>query len=558
MDHGKTTLMDFIRGSAIALSEPGKITQTIGATVVPIESIKKTCGELSKKLGRDIQIPGLLFIDTPGHEAFTTLRKRGGAISDIAVLVVDVNEGFQQQTEESLNFLKEFRTPFVVAATKIDRLMGWRPIENGCLYKSMNEQGKRTLDELEEKIYRIVGKLGAFGFQSERYDRVSDFTKQVAIVPVSGVTGEGVPDLLMMLVGLAQRFLKRTLEVTEGEGRGTILEVKEVKGLGTTIDVILYDGSISKGDYLVIGGGKTIETRIKALLQVKPLKESRYEKDFIPVDSISAAAGIKISAPGIEGAIAGSPIRTVKNEKDVGKVREEVKQEVEEVEMETDAEGIMLKADALGRLEALIKILKSKAMPIKSAHVGNVSRYDVVEMKSAKEPIIFAFGVKVPAEIETFAKDEGVRIFSSDVIYHILAEYEKWVADKKSRAVDAILASTPRPGQIKVLPGYVFRQKNPAVFGVEVLKGTIKTGASMRNGKEVVGEIKEMQSQGENIQQASIGEKVAVSMNGVVVGKTIKEGDVLDVNLTEQDILKLRKALHKLRSDEKELLEGMI
>ena len=323
VDSGKTTLLDKIRGSAVAPGEAGGITQHIGASEIPIKNILGICGDLVKKMGVDVKIPGLLFIDTPGHEAFTTLRKRGGGIADLAILIIDINEGFQPQTSESLMFLKEFKTPFVVAATKIDRILGWRS-ENMCFLPNFKEQDERAQNEIEEKIYRIIGQLGEKGLKSERYDRVDDFAKEICIVPVSGVTGEGIPDLLMVLTGLAQKYLEKRLEVSEEMGKGTILEVREFKGLGTTIDVILYDGVINKGDTLVIGGKEMVTTNVKALLKPEPLKEMRVEKMFRQVEQVSAATGVKISAPNLENVIAGSPVRFVTDGKDVEKARRDI------------------------------------------------------------------------------------------------------------------------------------------------------------------------------------------------------------------------------------------
>ena len=283
VDHGKTTLLDAVRGTAVVKAEAGAITQHISSSYIPIEIFKKICGKLLDSLKIEIEMPGLLFIDTPGHEAFTTLRKRGGAIADLAILVIDINEGFRPQTDESLDFLKQFRTPFVVAATKIDKIPGWIPRSGACFLESFKEQGQRAQDELERKIYMTAGQLGERGFQAERFDRVKDFAKQVSIVPLSGITGEGIPDLLVVLAGIAQRYLKGRLEVTPGEGKGAVLEVKEFRGMGTTIDVILYDGEIKRGDYLIIGGstsGDVITTRVKALLQPEPLKDIRIAVSY--------------------------------------------------------------------------------------------------------------------------------------------------------------------------------------------------------------------------------------------------------------------------------------
>ncbi len=555
VDHGKTTLLDKIRGTAVVKTEPGLITQYISASYIPTDVIHGLCGDMLKRLKIKLEIPGLLCIDSPGHEAFTTLRKRGGSIADLAILVVDINEGFMPQTDESLNFLKQFKTPFVVAATKIDKLLGWVIEPNACFLDTYKEQPQRTQDEIEEKLYKIIGQLGEREFQAERFDRVKDFTKQVGVVPVSGVTGEGVPDLLMMVAGIAQKYLHDRLGITPGEGKGTVLEVKEYRGLGTTIDVVMYDGEVNKGDYLVIGGEDTVTTRVKTLLEPAPLKELRMEKDFIQHDSVSAAAGVKIAAPDLENVIAGSPLRAVKNPRDLESAKKEVAKEIAEVVIETDKEGVVLKADTLGSLEALIKSLKDAGLQIRKARVGNITKSDIMEMRSLKEPMMFAFGLKPSQNILKLAEDNNVKVFHSDVIYKLIEDHDKWEKEKKQRKEAILLEKTTRPAKIKILPGCVFRQSKPAVFGIEVLKGTIKPGYTLKIKDKVIGEIKEIQSEGEKVPEAKMGDKVALSMPDVVIGKHVDEGDVLETKLTKDDIQNLEKIKNKLRGDELELLE---
>jgi translation initiation factor 5B len=554
VDHGKTSLLDRVRGTAVARAEPGQITQHISASYVPLDVIKNLCGHSLKKMNIRLTIPGLLFIDSPGHEAFSTLRKRGGSIADIAILVVDMGEGFRPQTDESLGFLKQFKTPFVVAATKIDRLLGWNPQANACFLDTMKEQTDRISAELDGKIYRLAGELEMRGFTAERFDRVSDFSRQVAIVPVSNVTGEGISDLLMVLAGITQKFMSKNLEITPGEGKGTILEVKEYKGLGMTIDIILYDGEICKSDWLVIGGEEIIKTKVKALLEPKALRELREGKDFRQVGSTHAAAGVKIAAPDLEKAIAGMPVRAVRDQKDIGRAIKEVEQEREEVEIETKGDGALLKADTLGSLEALVKSFKDK-VSIRKAKVGTVTKADVMEMKAVKKPMIFSFGLKVPPDVAALAKDNNVQLFSSDVIYTLIEDHEKWAEDSKKRWKERLLAKTSRPGRVKALKGYVFRQSKPAIFGVEVLKGTIKPGSRLEKNGKIVGAVKEIQSQGENLEEVRMGGRAALCMPDVTIGKHVSEGDVLDVFLSNEDRENLGKVRDKLRPDELDLLD---
>lgn len=537
VDHGKTTLLDKIRKTTVTEKEPGLITQHVGCTTIPINTIKKISGELIEKMKIKLEIPGLLILDTPGHEAFTSLRKRGGSCADLTILVVDINEGFQPQTDESLNFIKQFKTPFIVAATKIDKIKGWVKNENKSFTETYFKQPEFVREELDNKLYKLIGQLSERKFETERFDKVKDFRKTIAIVPCSGVTGEGIPELLMVLSGLSQVFLKDKIEITRKNGLGSILEVKELKGLGTTIDVILYDGEIHKGDFLIIGGKEPIVTRIKALLKPQPLKELRVEKQFESLDSVAAACGIKISAPNLENVIAGSPIISVSKEEDIEQAKKELEKEVEAIEFEKAGEGIVLKADTLGSLEALVKMLKDKNIEIKKAEVGDVHRSDIMGIESVDrlKKIVFAFNVSIDAIAKEEAKNREIKIFQNNVIYRLIEDYENWIKEETEKIRKEKLEKITRPGKIQILKGFVFRASNPAIVGVEVLEGMIKNGVKLVKEKEI-GFVKELQKEGETTEKAEKGDKVAVSIEGGVVGRNIKEGDELFVKISKDDL----------------------
>lgn len=537
VDHGKTTLLDKVRGTAVVLAEPGQITQAIGASIIPSDVIKKACGELLEKLKIKLEIPGLLFIDSPGHEAFTSLRKRGSSIADLAILVIDINEGFRPQTDESLNFLKEFKTPFVIAATKIDKIEGWIVNKGSSFLDSFARQTEFVKERLDKKIYGFVGQISQRGFDSERFDRVKDFKKEICIVPCSGITGEGIPELLMVLAGLAQQFLKKELELKKGIGRGTILEIKELRGMGTTADVILYEGEASKGDWLVIGGKEPIVTKIKALLKPAELKELRVEKQFQSVEYITAAAGIKIAAPELEKATAGNPIAICK-EHEIENMRAELKEIAEKIEFEKVGEGIILKADTLGSLEALVHILGQKRVEIKKAEVGPVLHRDIVELESVDrlKKFIFAFNVPVDAAIDKEASDKRIKIIQSDVIYKIIERYDELISKEKEEIKAEKLAKITMPAKIKLLSGFVFRASNPAIVGIEVLAGSIKPGIKLQKAGKEIGIIKAIESEGKAVEKAQKGEKVAISIGGPTVGRQIKEKDQLLSIITKDDL----------------------
>ncbi|WP_456486481.1 translation initiation factor IF-2, partial [Candidatus Alkanophaga liquidiphilum] len=561
IDHGKTTLLDNIRGTAIAQREAGGITQHIGATEIPIGVIKKICGPLLD-VGK-IKVSGLLFIDTPGHQAFTSLRKRGGALADLAVLIVDIMEGFQPQTYESLHILKTFKTPFVVALNKIDRIRGWRSRRKPFVlsYKEQSDEARRLIDE---RFYEVVGTLYDEGFSAERYDRIQDFTKTVAIVPISAKTGEGIPDLLMVLIGLAQRFLEESLRLhVSAEGVGVVLEKKEERGIGTTIDVILYDGTLSVGDTVIIGSiaRSPVVTKVRGLLKPRALREMRAESRFERVRSVTAAAGIKIIAPKLEDVLTGSQLRVVKDETALGDAIRKLQAELEELRIEIAAEGVVVKADTLGALEALASELKRENISIMKAEVGNISRRDVIDAATVKEKnpnlaVVIGFNVDVLPDAKEVAQQNDVPIFLGDVIYKIIEDYVGWVRRRKEEEVRKALEPLIKPGKLMLLPDYVFRQSKPAIVGVRVLGGRIAPGAPlMRADGVAVGSIKGIQDRGNSIPEARQGMEVAVSIVGPTVGRQIKEGDILYVDVPESHIQELKKFADYLTEDEKETLE---
>ena len=558
VDHGKTTLLDYIRGSTVALREAGAITQHIGATEVPIDVIRELCGELLK--GKEFTLPGLLFIDTPGHHAFTTLRKRGGSIADLAILIVDINEGFKPQTYESLMILKQYKTPFIVAVNKIDTITGWRR-EEGTLPERLSKQNDLARSIFEEKIYEIIGTLSEQGFSSDLYTNIRDFSRNVAIIPISAKTGEGIPELLMVLVGLAQRFLEKHLTIEKGPAKGTVLEVKEERGLGTTIDVIIYSGTLRSTDTIAVGTREEpVITKIKALLKPKPLDEIRDPREkFESVEEVHAACGIKISAPDLEDVIPGSPLRVVTQENKDEVIRE-IKEQTE-LHIDLDDEGAVVKADTIGSLEAIVKEAKSRNIKIRKAEVGNVSKRDIVDASATNDPlqrIVLAFNVKILPEAEEEMRNQDVTVIKEDVIYTLMERYEEWVYKKKEEIERAKKEAIPRPGMIKFLPEYVFRVSKPAIIGVRVLAGRIKPGMKlMKDDGRIIGTIRSIQSERKSLDEAIQGQEVAVSIEGPTVGRQIKGGDILYTDLPESVVKKL-KEMGDLTYDEKEVLDKII
>jgi len=563
VDHGKTSLLDAIRQTNITATEAGAITQAIGASIVPISTIKKLCGPLLEKLKMELNLPGMLFIDTPGHAAFTNLRKRGGALADIAILVVDLNEGFMLQTEEALQILKGHKTPFVVAATKLDLTSGWRSHQSSSLIQNINTQAPQTINDIEKKLYTLVAKLSEFGFESERFDRINDFTKQIAIVPLISPTKEGIPELLMVITGLAQKFLESSLQYNpDAPAKGTILEVKEEKGLGTTVDAIIYDGTLKVNDLLVIAGlDKPVVTKIRALLEPEELAEMRAKKSkFKPVKQVYAATGVKISAPDLDKVLSGMPL-AIATEKTLAQVSAELQKEVTEIAAETGTAGVVIKADNLGSLEALNFILKENQIPFSSASIGEINKKDLLKAEAMLEKnpfqaLVIGFNVSVSQEAKDYAQVKGLKIITSPVIYRLLEEYQKMTEEMKKEIEQKQLSLLVRPCKLMLLKGYVFRQNNPAVIGIEIFAGKLKSLDPLMNaeGKGLTS-VKSLEKDQESLSWLNPGEQAALAMDGVTVGRQIKEGEILYTDIPEEDFRKLRELKKHLKKEEIDLMK---
>jgi translation initiation factor 5B len=565
VDSGKTSLLDKIRGTAVQAREVGGITQHIGASFFPIETIKEVTGPLYDKLAKaETPIPGLLVIDTPGHEVFANLRMRGGSAADIAIVVADVNKGFEAQTIESIEILKKRKVPFVVALNKIDRMTGWRSFSK-FISEEVRKQSTDLQTMLDEKIYTVVGSLSGLGYPSEAFWRVKEFTKEVAIVPVSAKTGVGIPELLAVLVGLTQQFMSKRLERHQGAARGIVLEINEEAGLGPSANIILLDGTLRQGDSIVVAKrDSAVQTRVKALLLPKPLDEMRDPRDkFKPVTEAIAAAGLKVTSPDLEGVLAGSPLYVfdrTKGEAELERLKSIVEGEIKNAIVNTQTSGVILKCDTIGSLEAIIDLLKKENVPIRTADIGSVTRRDIVEASAVRESnryhgVVLGFNVKVLDDAEREAQDRGVKIFNERIIYNLVRGYVDWVTYQKEHEESILFNELPPICKFQFMKGFVFRRNDPAVFGAEIQVGKLRQKVQVINveGKKV-GTVHQIQESGKAMDEATVGMQVAVSLKEPTVGRQINEGDVFYTDINGRQAKQLSERFnHRLNEQEKQV-----
>ena len=569
IDHGKTSILDYIRGTVVQQREAAGITQHIGASYFPTEDIKKFLSKSKQEFAeKEIKLPGILVVDTPGHAAFMNLRRRGGAVADIAILVIDVTAGTMPITWESVRILRERKTPFVIAANKIDRISGWKSKKDADFLDSYNSQKPHVRDFLDEKLLEIVGNFLEEGFKGiDRYDKIRDFTKKIAIVPTSAKTGEGISTLLMILMGLVQQFLTENLQFSEGPAKGVVLEVKKEKGQGVTMDVLIYDGIINKGDDFIVGGlEKPIKSKVRALLRPKPLDEIRDPRQkFDSENLVSAASGIKILAPNIDDVVAGSPFRTIIDPSNEDIIYKEIEDEVQSIRIKTDKAGVVLKADTLGSLEALENHFTKNGVKISIADVGPIKKEDVMNANIVKyldpySAAVLGFNVSILPEAREQATIDNIRIFTNDVIYRLLEDFIAYSETRKAEDTAKGLSELILPAKLKMLPDFIFRNSNPAVFGVHVEAGTLlpKVPLITDQGKKVR-RIHQIQDKGKTLEKANKDSEVAISIRGIEIGRDLGKDEILFVSVPESHVRQLMgKFINELTADQRDALREYI
>lgn len=546
VDHGKTTLLDSLRQTKVAEKEAGLITQKISFTLFPAEHIKKGC-YLLDKLNIPLKIPGFLFIDTPGHQAFTNLRKRGGSLADLAILVIDINEGVMPQTSEVLQILKQNKTPFIVALNKIDRLGGWRK-QDDDLKASIEKQAMNTKNQFLEKISKIQAALESHGFKSDLFFNVKDFTKKLALIPLSAKTKEGLPELLMVLCGLSQKFLTKQLSLGK-DAKGVVFEIQKTKAMNY-IEAILYDGQLKQGDEIIIASfDKPIKTKIRSLEQVLPISNK-----FKATREVTAATGIRMQVPESREILPGMPFQILKP--NIEKIEKEFKKEIT---IKTDKQGIIIKADSLGSLEALLTLLEQEKIKVLKAGIGNINKQDIITAKTNEEEnpldsIILGFNVEVDEEAEEL---EGqVKILTDEVIYKLIENLQEWQEEKRKEIEKERLIGLTNIFKLEILPQYIFRQRNPAIFGVKVLGGKLKPNTKLINQEgEEMSRIKAIQSEGKRVDEAGKGEEVSISLPGITFDRQLKNTKYLYSETTEQQFKKFKENKDLLSQEEIKILQ---
>ena len=559
VDHGKTSILDSIRSSSVQEGEAGGITQKISFTSYPIEKLKAAC-PLIEKSGINLNIPGFLLIDTPGHAAFTNLRKRGGSLADLAVLVIDITEGIKPQTAEVIQILKLNKTPFIIALNKIDKITGWKKLSEN-LKDSVEMQGERIKEVFNEKFYTLVGSLQSYGLDTDLYYNITDFTKKISMVPCSAQTKEGIPELIMMLCGLSEKFLTKRLALNP-EPKGVMLEVKKERG-NESVEAILYDGELKRTDEIAVASltGEPIITKIRILEEIMPLSSK-----FKTIEKVKASTGIRLQLIGPNGVssgvkqeiLPGMPFVKFKN--NLKEITELFKKELGE-SIQTEKYGIVAKADSLGSLEALLVLLKQNNIKVVRAGIGDINKVDAINAKANLEineldSVVVGFNVKVTDDAKEISSK--IKMITDEVVYKIIEDLVEWRKEKQAGIEKERLMGLSAICKLEILPQYVFRNTKPAIFGVRVIGGKLVKNLSIINeDDEKVGNIKNIQKDRSSVDEAHEGDELAISIPNVNFERQLKNKRFLYTNLGETQFKEFKKNKDLLNGSEMNVLKDI-
>ena len=551
VDHGKTSILDSVRGTNVYDTEAGGITQRISFTRVPIKDVCKRVPQIERS-GIKLDFPGFLFIDTPGHAAFSHLRKRGGALADLAILVIDINDGIKPQTQEVLDILKMNKIPFIVALNKIDNISGWRK-QSESLKESIDMQAVNVKNSFQEKLLTLVGSLQHHGFDAKPFYEVENFSKELALIPCSAKTGEGINELILTLSGLSQKFLKESLRLGE-EAKGVVLEIKKEKDMQYG-EAILYDGVLKSSDEIVVASfDEPVVSKIRVLEEILPISNK-----FKAAKEVSAASGIRMQLINSEGILAGMPFSVFKG--DLEEVKEQFKKDVGE-KLKTDKQGIIVKADSLGSLEALVGMLKQERIPIISSGIGKISKKDLISARTnlREDPVnalIIGFCVEEEEDVKEMVKEkQGIKILTNEVIYKLIEELVKFQKEKRNEIERDKMMSLACVCKVKILHEYIFRNSNPAVFGVRVEAGKIRPGLRLidKDGKEI-GKVKDVQENQNKVKFAESGKEIAISIPGIMFDRILGDVDELYSDLSEKQFRDFKENKNLLSQGEMQVLQ---
>ena len=508
-----------------------------------------------------------MVIDTPGHESFTNLRARGSTLCDIAILVVDIMHGLEQQTRESLKLLRQRKCPFIVALNKVDRLFEWKSMPDADIQKALKKQEQHVQDEYHNRVNNLITAFAEEGFNAELYYKNKDPKHFISLVPTSAHSGEGICDLLIVKIQMVQRFIESKVRYKE-DLECTVLEVKPIIGIGTTIDVILVNGTLRTGDRAVLCGiNGPLVTDIRGLLTPQPMKELRVKSQYIHHNVVHAAIGVKVMANNLEEAVPGTPLFIANTDEALKIAKDSVMNDFKNIltkVSKTDI-GVAVQSSTLGAMEALLCFLESSKIPVSTIGLGPLHKrhlHSIQNMreKNPKYAVVLAFDVAITPEAEEYAKANHIQIFKAQIIYHLFDEFIRYSKEYEERIKEKNRQIAIFPAEVKIL-GKI-NAKNPLIIHINVERGQLHMGTTLINSqKKEIGIIQRMQWDKKDITIAKRTKEAIIqftSKENITYGRQIDEGDILSSLISRVSIDALKESFRdEMETDDWKLIKEL-
>jgi translation initiation factor 5B len=545
VDAGKTSLLDVIRSSKVASSEIGGITQQIGASFLSLDFIEKKTKEIKGKFEVKSKLPGILLIDTPGHEAFYKLRERGASMCDIAILVIDIIEGVLPQTEEVIEMLKVNKIPFVIALTKIDRVSGWNITENSTLRNSVKKQSKETLMKFNSYLEDIKYQLSKLEINSEFYFNNKNPDKVYSIIPVNSLNNEGISDLLALMMYLTSNWMEKKL-IIKDKFKALVMEAYQDKKLGHLIELIIINGTLNIGDEIIVS---KISGAEKSVVRNIFLGEKTQL-------SVNGACAVKIIASNLDNVIAGSNCYLIKNKEDEEELIKKANEERENPLWEKSEKGLIVMAETLGALDALAFLLKKENLMVKHYLLGkpNEKILERYQEQILKEEVfyhcILYFG-KTNEDIKKLYQEKKIKLINNEIIYGLIEEYKTFKKEREGNLNQYLIENQKAilPLKLKILKEHIYLKggNEELLMGVKIIYGKVKKGTPLviiNKEKRELGIITSIQKEKKELDQAIKNEEVCIRLtnpNHLIYDRHFDEKDEIYSYQNRESIENLKK-----------------
>lgn len=562
VDAGKTSLIDKMKSTKVQKSEAGGITQKINTVILPFNANK-------------FNVPGVILIDTPGHESFYSLRELGATLCNVVILLVDIMEGVKEQTIKSIDLVKSKRIPYVVALNKVDRVVNWESDSSVSIVKNLKKQANNTVLHFEELVRNIITQFAENGLNVELFNRNTDSRKYGSLFPLSAKTGEGIHDLMGGLIKLIATHRKADI-IIKPTFKGILTDINIQKGIGKCLNVLVYDGYLNKQDTLVVGGmnGAYFKTITKMAVSTQPSK-------FQLVNDVKASTLTYITTKGDYETdyIIGSPVYTIpstltgKSKTDVEKVARKaievyLKKKDDEINKNKSRHGVLVYASTFGALMAITNHLDDIGVPYIDAKVKDVKSLDlqkVISMNNSEDSkiynIIIAFDVHVDLKAHDMLKNNlDVSLIEDNIIYRVFEKLEETIETNKGNVSLKYKRMMSTPCILEILKGkeFIIARRDPIILGVKVMSGELVKNTILQVIRKkkiiILGRVTGIQSNNKDVEKGEVNQEVAVRIDNTedtakLYGRDFDNTDQLISQLSEHHRYIFTKHLYQDSSD---------